>query len=226
MKSIKILQPNWLKPDNIRAFTTLKGTNLQNLDLPNNKFWITQVHDINILQAKADYYIDPSQTMPPVADGSYTQETNVVCIIKTADCLPILITNNTGTFVAAIHAGWRGLSKGIINNFFKTIEKLDINKNELIFWLGPAIGPLMFEVGEEVVASFDLDHYQSAFIKSKNKYLANIYKIAKINLYLLGINNNQIFSENYCTYSQNDLFCSYRRDNKSDKRMYSLIWID
>ncbi len=228
---MNIIKPTWPQPSNIHAFTTLKNCNIEDLNLPNNKFLITQEHGINILSAQIDL------PQPPIADGSYTINKNLVCLVKTADCLPILITNIHGTFVAAIHAGWRGLANSIINNFFMKIKPLNLITKDLLFWLGPAIGPLAFEVGKDVLDQFEdvninhphkkLNLYNSAFITKNNldKYLADIYQIAKINLYQCGIHHNQIFSENVCTYSREDLFYSYRRNPGCNNRMHSLIWI-
>lgn len=232
---MKILKPTWPQPKNVNAFITLKDCQLEKLNLPNNKFWINQEHGIKILKAAINT-VDP-----PIADGSYTMQKNLVCVVKTADCLPILVSNLTGNFVAAIHAGWRGLANGIIDNFFKQIKESNILLSDLLFWLGPAIGPLSFEVGSDVLAKFNCDlalnnqHqlynanlFAPAFKKTDrdNKYLANIYQLAKINLYNLGINDNQIFSGNWCTYLQNDLFYSYRREPENNNRMYSFIWIN
>lgn len=238
-QSIKILKPTWPQAKNIHAFTTLKGCKITDLNLPDNQFWIKQEHGIKILNAT----INTLET--PAADGSYTMQKNLACVVKTADCLPILVSSLQGDFVAAIHAGWRGLANGIINNFFNQIKQLNIVLSDLLFWLGPAIGPLAFEVGDDVVTKFNYDFgpndqhenkhkiynsnsFGSAFKETDkpNKYLANIYQLAKINLYQLGINDSQIFSENWCTYFQDDLFYSYRRDPQNDNRMYSLIWIN
>ncbi len=221
---MKALHPSWPQPNNIHAFTTLKNCGFEDLNLINTSnipFWLEQEHGVNILSAN-----NTSTTVK--ADGSFTQQKNIICVVKTADCLPILITNKQGNFVAAIHAGWRGLSKGIIENFFIQTKDLNLKYQDLLFWLGPAIGPLVFEVGEDVLQKFDYS-YNIAFKKindKQNKYLANIYQIAKIALSKFEINNNQIFSENLCTYSQPELFYSYRREPSNSNRMLSLIWID
>ena len=227
---MNILKPNWPTPNNIQAFTTLRDTNFFEFidNKKNTIFWIEQEHGSNILPAN-------HTNLTPKADGSFTQQQHLICTVKTADCLPILITNKPGDFVAAIHAGWRGLAKGIIANFFTQIKMLNLNCQDLLFWLGPAIGPQVFEVGEDVLEQFralNTDLYKDAFNKIinknniNNKYLANIYKIAQIALAQFNINNNQIFSENWCTYSQAELFYSYRREPSCSNRMYSVIWID
>ena len=198
--------------------------------MPKNQFWLNQEHGSKILNAEELF----TSNSIPYADGSYTTKANIACIVKTADCLPILIMDLSENFVAAIHAGWRGLANGIINNFFQQIKPLNLNIKNLLFWLGPAIGTSSFEVGEDVFKKFsnipNYD-YKPAFKpittnKLFNKYLANIYKIAIINLFKLGIKQHQIFTENWCTYSRNDLFYSYRKEPHNENRMYSIIWIN
>lgn len=232
---MNILNATWPKNTRIKAFTTLKTCSIDNLDLPKNKFWINQEHGIKILNAEELFKSKEIYN----ADGSYTTKKNIACIIKTADCLPILIMDQSIDFVAAIHAGWRGLANGIINNFFKEIMHLNLEIKNLLFWLGPAIGPSAFEVGEDVFEKFvnlknnsvtNYDNYSKGFKKiytnnTSNKYLANIYELAKINLIQLGIKKNQIFTENWCTYSREDLFYSFRKMPNDMNRMYSMIWI-
>lgn len=165
---------------------------------------------------------------PIIADGSYTTKPNVACVVKTADCLPILVTNLSGNLAAALHAGWRGLANGILDNFLQKLEKLPVNLKQLIFWLGPAIGPSQFEVGQEVLAQFDLKLYGSAFIPipaKPDKFLANLYALAKLNLELYGITTEQIYSQYLCTKSDPNRFYSYRHQPQQTQRMHSIIWI-
>jgi YfiH family protein len=161
------------------------------------------------------------------ADASYTSEKNTICVVQTADCLPLLVTNIEGTIVASIHAGWRGLLNGVIEN---TIEKMNVSPNELLVWLGPAISRKHFEVGYDVKNSFCEKHIESkkAFhLISDQKWLADIYALAKIILYGCGV--HQIFggsmSDDYCTFANELDYFSYRRDGVTG-RMASLIWID
>jgi polyphenol oxidase len=224
-KELKIIKPNWPDQQKVNAFITLKNCNIDALKWPNNQFWMQQEHGTHILQATAIHCLPSTSQELPVGDGSYSTEKQVVCVVKTADCLPILIKDYNETFVAALHAGWKGLAQGIIDQFFNTIKILNIDHSNLLFWLGPAIGPLAFEVGEEVVANF-AKSYITAFTKINNKYFANLYQIAKLNLYAHGITQSQVFSDNYCTYSQQDLFYSYRQNPQIIDRMFSCIWIN
>ena len=191
---------------------------LLNQFLPSSPYWLNQTHSADVIKL-------PSTAFN--ADASYTTEKNTVCVVQTADCLPLLVTNIEGTVVASIHAGWRGLLTGVIEN---TIEKMNVSPNELLVWLGPAISRQHFEVGFDVKNSFCEKHIESenAFhLISDQKWLADIYVLAKIRLNLCGV--SQIYggsiSDEYCTFANEVDYFSYRRDGITG-RMASLIWID
>ncbi len=237
--------PDWPAPPHIKSMQTLRtggniaGTyksfnlathvndeinavhlnrDLLNQYLPSAPYWLNQTHSVDVLKL-------PSPTLN--GDASYTIDKNTVCVVQTADCLPLLVTNMDGTIVAAIHAGWRGLLNGVIEN---TIEKMNISHNELLVWLGPAISQKYFEVGFDVKNSFCEKHIEAekAFhLISEQKWLADIYVLAKIRLNLFGV--KQIYggsvSDNYCTFANEVDYFSYRRDGITG-RMASLIWID
>lgn len=224
-KDLIYIKPNWPAPKHVKAFTTTKScfwnfdqsTLVNVLSLPREPIWLKQTHSAIVVPAYPE-------NQGKEADASFTFEAAQVCMITTADCLPILICNTLGTQVGAIHAGWRGLSKGIINN---TIQDLQTKPGQTLVWLGPAIGPGRFEVGPDVFDQM-VQNYPSthkAFVRiGQNKWLANLYQIAKIQLNLLGIFN--IFGSSFCTYTQSHLFFSYRRDKNDCSRMASLIWIE
>ena len=191
---------------------------LLNQYLPSAPYWLNQTHSVDVLKL-------PSPMLN--GDASYTIDKNKVCVVQTADCLPLLVTNMDGTIVAAIHAGWRGLLNGVIES---TIEKMNISPNELLVWLGPAISQKHFEVGFDVKNSFCEKHTaaEKAFhLISEQKWLADIYALAKIRLHICGI--SQIYggsvSDDYCTFANEVDYFSYRRDGVTG-RMASLIWID
>ncbi len=161
-------------------------------------------------------------TSAPEADGSYTTHRDTVCAVMTADCLPLLLCDDAGTRVAAIHVGWRGLCAGIIE---AAINSITTRPATLIAWLGPAIGPGAFEVGKEVRAAFITHDIQakSAFAPSMNGcWMADIYSLARQRLLMTGV--SKIHGGRFCTFSEPDLFYSYRR-NHSTGRMASLIWL-
>ena len=131
--------------------------------------------------------------------------------------------NKQGTFAAAIHAGWRGLASGVIEETLKNAPK---PLAELLVWFGPAIGPQKFEVGKDVYDAFVQKHPLSACAfmpASADKWLANLYELARLRLNAMGI--TQIYGGEFCTYLQQELFFSYRRDQGKTGRMASLIWI-
>ncbi|MEM7402093.1 MAG: peptidoglycan editing factor PgeF, partial [Pseudomonadota bacterium] len=157
-----------------------------------------------------------------IADASYTDKTGIVCAILTADCLPVVFCDQKGEYIAAAHAGWRGLANGVLDN---TIQTLPVDNDELMCWLGPAIGPNMFEVGSEVVQQFidkEKVHENAFNVKANNKYLADIYQLARNILLKHGV--HQIYGGDHCTYSESDKFYSYRRDGETG-RMATLIWM-
>lgn len=243
---LPIIKPDWPAPSHIKAYTTTrlggvstgnyatlnlsldKGDNVTNakrnreilqteLVLPEKPRWLEQVHGTVVLLAEQiKQYTE--------ADASYTQQVNCVCVIQTADCMPILICNRAGTQVAAIHAGWRGLANGIIE---ATLQKFKMPHSELLVWLGPAISAKVYEVGEEVREQFLAIDSQAAIAfkpsSKHNHWLLDMYLVARQRLTQLGVSG--IYGGNFCTYTDSERFFSYRRDGAQSGRMASLIYI-
>jgi YfiH family protein len=233
-----LLQPAWKLPLNIKAVISTRSNefnlathvnddpdnviaNRQQLRnyLPSEPFWLQQTHSDRVVKA------DLSQSTTPDADASYTTQKGVVCAVMTADCLPILLTNISGDFVAAIHAGWRGLNDNII---IKTIQELShFNPKEMLAFIGPAIDQECFEIGAEVRESFLLNDINTAqfFSLSKNegKYMANLRGIAEYKLLQAGLPSQNITNPAICTKCNHNWFFSYR-ENSNTGRMASLIW--
>jgi len=242
--------PKWPAPKHIRAYTTLRSPgyslnhysayNLathvgdqyervmqnrydlaQHANLPNNPIWLNQTH--------STIAIDIDNTTPDTiitGDASHTRKTNTICAIMTADCLPILVTNEQGTEVAAIHAGWQGLSKGILEN---TLSALSSPPKSLLLWIGPSIQKENYEVGEDVYHAFfdkhDITEMAEAFKKqSDNKWQADIPLLAVQRLIRYGVKKSNIYLSQKCTYSLSDDYFSFRRDGITG-RMASLIFI-
>ncbi len=237
------IKPEWPAPKNVHAAVTLRlgGSSrgkfnsfnladhvnddpvavqnnrkklVQMLALPNNPIWMEQVHSNRIV--KVDKLTRIEQ-----ADASYTDLAGIVCAVLTADCLPILLAATNGTTIAAVHAGWKGLLTGVISNAVQSI-----GTTEIIVWLGPAIGCECFEVGSELRNAFvnKATEFDIAFRPTnQDKYLADIYQLASIELSMLGI--SKIYGGNYCTMSNTEKFYSYRRDGETG-RMATLIWRD
>ncbi|NOH65530.1 peptidoglycan editing factor PgeF [Vibrio rotiferianus] len=241
---MKTILPNWPAPKNVKAFASTRvggfssapyqGLNLgahvgddpsiveknrawlaQQANMPSAPIWLNQTHSTVVAQVSAP------TTQVLDADGVFTSASNVVCSAMTADCLPVLLTNTQGTQVAAVHAGWRGLANGIVEN------ALELFSGEVMAWLGPAIGPQVFEVGEDVLQAFvDFDSQaHQAFTPRdvEGKWLADMSKLATLRLKKLGI--TQVFDSGLCTFQDKEDFYSYRRDGVTG-RQATFIWIE
>lgn len=186
------------------------------LDLPSEPLWLHQVHGNRVVCA------DMLTHGPQAADASYSREPQHLCAVLTADCLPILLCHRAGISVGAIHAGWRGLLKGVIP---ATLAAMDCAPDQLLAWLGPAIGPHRFEVGEEVQVAFmaqDAATHACFRPAPKGRWLADIYGLARRQLQRQGL--TAIYGETLCTFSDRERFFSYRRDSVTG-RMATLIWM-
>lgn len=193
---------------------------INDLDLPAEPVWLEQVHSNEVV------LVDDSGLLPHElsADASIARGKGRVCVVMTADCLPVFFCNRSGTEVAVAHAGWRGLHVGIISN---TVKAMESSVEELLVCFGPAIGPQAFEVGENVYQAFENKNpvNASAFREvSEGFYLCDIYQLARIELSVLGIGASQITAGNYCTYDESNRFYSYRKRNTTG-RMANLIWL-
>ena len=186
--------------------------------------WLNQVHGTTLI----DFSSKPESTE---ADGVKSRVAGEVCLVMTADCLPVLICDKSGYEVAAVHAGWRGLAKGILHI---AVSRFSADPEDLLCYLGPAISKKHFQVGEDVLKAFVeassnrsfAENVRAAFETEKDgsgKYRADLYQLARIELKTLGVQN--IFGGSHCTYSQNDLFYSFRRDGTTG-RMACGIWLE
>jgi len=250
MPSCNFITPNWPAPATVQALQTTRqsGYSLAPYDslnlgshvgddpvtvernrqllsawLPGEPVWLEQVHGTQVVVAEA-------ADCRPLADACISSRKNAVCVVMTADCLPVLLCDAAGTVVGAVHAGWRGLTNGVIES---TVKAMEVAPERLMAWLGPAIGPAAFEVGAEVRDVF-LQHdgvASAAFTHSSSmgegwgeggKYLADIYLLARQRLQALGI--TQIYGGEFCTYTERERFFSYRRDGATG-RMATMIWL-
>lgn len=234
------IEPDWPAPQPVRAVSTLRcggissgpyaSLNLghhvgddaecvlenrrrlsRELSLPAEPLWLQQVHGSRI--------IDADGGEEPIADGSVAAQPGTVCAVMTADCLPILLCTEDGERVAAVHGGWRGLAAGVLEAAADRI-----GTSALLAWLGPAIGADAFEVGAEVRQTFlqQSEVYSGAFRPcAEDRWLADIYEIARIRLAALGV--TRCYGGECCTYTDGERFFSYRRDGITG-RMATLIW--
>lgn len=251
----EFIYPNWNVADNIRAvFTTRLGgisegefsnMNLglhvndaaehvernrelliESLELPATPYYMSQVHGTRVVKTG-----DLTLGAAPDADACWTDECNQVITIMTADCLPVLFASRCGSYIAGAHAGWRGLADGVLE---ATVEKLPVPPQEVLAWLGPAIGPKHFEVGAEVREQFvdqaavSSRHFEPLLSEhgtqdnQSQKYLADLYGLARDRLKEVGV--TAITGGSHCTYASEDLFFSHRRDKGKTGRMAALIW--
>ena len=185
--------------------------------LPAEPGWLKQVHSARVVELGRDADLE--------ADASFTRQAGQVCAVLTADCLPVLFCDRTGTVVAAAHAGWRGLAGGVLE---ATIAAMRVPPGDVLAWMGAAIGPQAFEVGDEVREAFVGQHLEAAtaFLPHPasipGKWLADIYRLARIRLERAGV--QAICGGGRCTYQEAGAFYSYRRDGITG-RMASLIWL-
>lgn len=241
--AVDCLIPDWPAPRNVRALQTLRsggcspapwdsfnlGDHVGDLPanvqhnraavhelLPGEPLWLRQVHGTAVVDAAGDHVSSPE------ADAAFARNKGAVCVVMTADCLPVLFCDRAGSVVAAAHAGWRGLEAGILE---ATIAAMGVAPGELMAWLGPAIGPACFEVGDEVRAAFLARDAASgvAFVPgAPGKWLADIYWLVRQRLRQSGI--TAVFGGGLCTVSDGERFFSYRRDGITG-RMATLIWL-
>lgn len=246
---MQLIEPNWAAPAHVHAYSTTRlggvsedefdGLNLgthvnddpqhvfQNRLLLSNKFnnapdfcWLTQTHSHELIKLSA------STAQNLNADASWIDSNQRTCVVMTADCLPVLITDKQGSFVAAIHAGWRGLCDGIIEKSIQKIcDELTVKNDQLLVWLGPCIGPTAFEVGDDVRDEFMAHNINSdiAFVAANDKWFADLHQLAKLRL--ADFQGLTVTESDLCTFNDPDLFYSYRRDGQTG-RLATFIWLD
>ena len=186
-----------------------------------NILWLQQVHGVNVVKASQQPY-----SSPPMADACWTDQSGIVCAVMTADCLPVLVTDQDGTRVGAAHAGWRGLCDGVLGTL---LEQMNLRGANAQVWLGPAIGPDRFEVGPEVLDQFEssdefagLQPHKAFATGAGDRLFANLYELARMYFRAAGVAG--VYGGDQCTYRQSERYFSYRRDGVTG-RMASLIWI-
>ncbi|MGI9278952.1 MAG: peptidoglycan editing factor PgeF [Endozoicomonas sp.] len=246
MSDDRYLFPDWPAPKGVRAFVTLRSGgysqgvfNSFNLGLRSGDDpdvveknrallgecchwryrpqWLKQVHGVEVVTAKPD-------SIEREGDAVWTDQQGLPCAILTADCLPVIFCNASGTRVAASHAGWKGLQAGVLE---ATVETMGDAPDQILAWFGPAISQSHFEVGPEVreaFLSFDPEA-ESAFIPGQgDRWYGDLYQLARLRLEKLGV--KRISGGNFCTFKEEDRWFSYRRDGAQSGRLATLIWIE
>lgn len=252
--AIDRIEPIWAAPPRIKAFSTTRkggvskppfnslnlGLNagddsidvLQNRSilrsiLPAEPIWLKQIHGVTVSTPNTRNALI-GQSIE--ADAAVSNVPNEVLSILTADCMPVLFADKSGEVIGAAHAGWRGLSGGVLENTAQEMLALapGLRPKDIVVWMGPAIGPSAFEVGDDVLQAFSAQNQSllsQAFkpIAGKpGKYFADLYSLAREQLRSIGI--EQIDGGHFCTVGDSAKFFSYRRD-KETGRFASLIWI-
>ncbi len=249
-----LIYPDWPAPAWVRAcFTTREGGESQgvfaglnlgahvadepavvavnrhllrdSLHLSREPVWLNQVHGTAVYPVDTELAAQPAT--PPTADAAVTRLIDVALTVMTADCLPVLFCDRAGTVVATAHAGWRGLCDGVLE---QTVAVMQVPGQEILAWLGPAIGPTAFEVGAEVRAHFMQQDpaAANAFVPSTlsapedDKWFGDLFLLARQRLARVGV--NQVYGGQQCTFRDPQQFYSYRRDGQTG-RMSGLIWL-
>ena len=251
---VNLIEPAWVVPRQIKAFCTTRkggvskppfdsfnlglnaGDDVQDVlhnrsilktHLPSEPIWLKQIHGVRVSTPASR---KASVSGPFEADASVTNIPNEVLSILTADCMPVLFASKHGDVIGAAHAGWRGLSGGVLENTLQEMCSLSpgLMPQDITAWMGPAIGPTAFEVGEDVLKAFAsqspaiLAQAFQPIAGSPEKYLANLYLLAQDRLRSFGI--EQIYGGDFCTVGDPRRFFSYSRDKKTG-RFASLTWI-
>lgn len=226
------LHPDWPAPPGVRALMTTRDTDLESLRLPSEPQWLDQVHGTNVVRLSAPGIRCASPAceapeLPSRADASWTTEPGIVCVAKSADCLPVLFCADDGSAVGAAHAGWRGLAAGVLE---ATVAAMGVAPARLMAWMGAAIGPASFEVGPEVREAFIVtdpaaaQNFQARHpggSRDPEKYLANLYGLSRQRLARAGV--LRVYGGGLDTFADPQRFFSYRREGRTG-RMAAMIW--
>jgi len=212
-----MIEPDWPAPPGVRALVTTRaegdlGGAALRATLPSEPMWMKQVHGAAVLQRK-----DFSKGNPE-GDAAISVVPGEVIAVKIADCMPVLFADDAGSVIGAAHAGWRGLAAGVLEN---TVAAMRVAPTRLMAWLGPAIGPRVYEVGEDVREAYAGHDYAFAATRPGHWNL-DLYAVARQRLMGAGVRN--LFGGAFCTYSDRERFFSYRRD-RGTQRMAAAIWL-
>jgi len=199
--------------------------------LPSPPIWLDQVHGTAVATLTRETAFLPA----PVADAAVTRERDVVCAILTADCLPVLFADRAGVAVGIAHAGWRGMAAGVLEATIAALSDLGARREDLMAWLGPAIGSTRFEVGADVRDAFCADDDGAAacftplperaarrYTSVPAKWHADLYGLARRRLTRSGV--TRVSGGGGCTFTDEARFFSHRRDPQTG-RMAATVWL-
>jgi YfiH family protein len=209
-----VIEPDWPAHPRVRAAVTERGE--ADPPLPAPPAWLKQVHGTVVVDAA-------TATARPEADASVARARGVVCAVQAADCLPVLLADDAGSVVGAAHAGWRGLSAGVIE---ATVRAMGVAPGRLIAWLGPAIGPAHYEVDAVVRDAFLARDAaaEGAFVANRpGHWMLDLFAVARQRLGAQGV--ARVFGGGLCTYSDPARFPSWRRD-RARERIAAFVWLE
>lgn len=204
-------------PEHVRANRALLRASAK---LPAEPLWLEQVHGIHVVEHSGQA---ATGGVPPRADAAVAFEPGHVCVVMTADCLPVVFADRAGTRIGVAHAGWRGLAGGVLE---ATVAALQVEPDQLVAWLGPAIGPDVFEVGPEVREAFIARDGANgdAFVRNAaGRFQADLYRLARLALARVGV--HRVSGGGRCTQREAAKFFSFRRDGGRTGRMATLAWL-
>jgi YfiH family protein len=217
---VDLIRPDWRAHPRVQALVTTRslgdmagpdGRKALRKLLPADPVWLHQVHGTTVIEADAQKALQE-------ADAAVARNAGTVCAVMMADCMPVLLAHEGGSVVGIAHAGWRGLAAGVIE---ATLDAMAVAPQKITAWLGPAIGPRVYEVGDEVRVAFA--GHEAAFTPTRpGHWLLDLYAVARARLARKGV--RAIDGAGFCTYSDQERFFSYRRDRDS-ARMAALIWL-
>ena len=191
------------------------------LDLPAEPLWLGQVHGATVLELVGGD--PPAARQPPAADGAVTSRRGQPCVVLTADCLPVLLCDTSGTRVGVAHAGWRGLAGGVLGS---AVSRMGVDPGRLLAWIGPGIGSGAYEVGGEVLEQFAASDPDAAkyFAPNPNgRWQADLYGLARQRLRAAGV--EAVYGGGWCTHTESEQFFSHRRESPCG-RMATVIWME
>lgn len=244
---VELIRPDWPVPAHVRAVSTTRvggfsvgryaslnlGSHVDDdplavernrtilghvLDLPAVPSWLEQVHGAHVVDAAA---AAPSGGI--TGDASFTCAVGVICAILTADCLPVLLTDRDGRFVAAAHGGWRGLVGGVLENTVAAFAAHGVAGKDMVAWLGPAIAPAAYEVDAMVTDALREGDEAALTRADSTHWRLDLYTLARLRLAACGV--TAVFGGDCCTFAAADRFFSYRRDGVCG-RQATLIWLE
>jgi polyphenol oxidase len=219
-----LIRPDWPAPAGVHGLVTTRalgdmkserGRQSLRALLPADPRWLRQVHGVDVVDAA-------TVREGAAADASFTTSKGVVCAVMAADCMPVLFADEGGAAVGIAHAGWRGLCAGVLE---ATVAAMRVPPERLLAWLGPAIGPERYEIGEEVRGAFLQRDAKSAIAFTPTRaghWRLDLYAVARQRL--AGLHVSRVYGGGFCTAADTARFFSYRRD-KAGERMAAAIWL-